>query len=97
MINIDETGRTGSERISSFQALFKENMSRPDIRKTENKPREGTESRPGKRVMVYDIPQAEVKELKLEEYQRRHSKGKENKYKKYIQTEELRRLFKDIL
>ena len=45
-------------------------------------------------MMLQDVRPIEVRELKNDEFKKFHLKGRVNRYRQYVQVEELRRLFK---
>lgn len=50
-----------------------------------------------KAPLITDIPLLQMRELRIEEFKKVYLKNKVNNYKKYIQNEQMKRIFKEII
>lgn len=83
---------------SSEPASFEDIFHRKLLRRNDEKSKESIQRAVSKSTLIFDVRPLDVREMKAEEFKKSYFKSKQfNKYKKYVQTEEMRRLFKELL
>lgn len=89
---IEQPSKSIEKRESKKGKEGKDEKEGEDLRRKEDRPI--PKPRP---PMLSEIKLLECKEMKSEEFKKLFFKSKFNPYRKYVQSEELKRLFKDIL